>query len=188
MHNTADMKVTNGLSHFPQSFFNLPSLRHKDLAKKKKTRSINKNIKIGLLHGCFHTIKVSGGGSLPKPHECTVSRGEEWRRRRVGKEISGPRIQTWNDLTERAQVRLRGCFVSCSHEGNGFVLSCKTSNCVLCLPLQVSGGNSRISVQRRDGGGHSTSGRLYERIPEGAPVKQKKRGPSKRVPKSRRGL
>lgn len=86
-------------------------------------------------------------------------------------------------------MRLRGCFVSCSHDGSGFVLSCKISNCVICLPLQVSGGNSRISVQRRDGGGYSTSGRLYERIPEGAPVKKKeKRGPSKRVPKSQRGL
>lgn len=55
-------------SHFSKSFL----IYHPCTTKK-----LRKNIKIGLLYGCSHTIKVSGGGSLPKPHECAVSRGEE---------------------------------------------------------------------------------------------------------------
>lgn len=71
-------------------------------------------------------VQVSCRRGLSKPHERTVSCGEERRRWRLGEEVSGRCIQTWNDLTERTQVRLwqtqasccciNGCFITICHE------------------------------------------------------------------------
>lgn len=83
------------ISTIAHTFFS-SSVAMKKLIKMMRRKSLNQNCWL-----LCRPVQLSCGGDLSKPHECTVPCGEERGRRRLGKEISGRCIQTWNDIVER---------------------------------------------------------------------------------------
>lgn len=107
-------------------------------------------------------------GGLSEPHERDLPCREERGGWGTGEEVSGQSFQAWDDLTEGTQVGQPSPV--CIYLILGPKQRSCSSDVAVCLPLQVSGGNARVSVQRGDRGGGWSSGRLHEGVPEGAPM------------------
>lgn len=152
------------------TFYYRAHMLHSTITMKKLIKMMKrKNLNHDNLLLC-PPVQLSCRGDLSKPHECTIPCGEERGRRRLGKEISGWCIQTWNDIIERTQVRLWEtqasccCINTCSYSiyqwcndvvmHPGALLTLRQKDLMVFLPLQVSWRNSCVSVQCCNTGGH----------------------------------